>query len=559
MKPIKALVAIFRSYTYGEKVLTGIAFASILAMFVKMMLFPYGVFNFGEANIYTEGLVSSNGFQNINPLFVDYNSADREVSRLVFSGLMKYDPDKRTIVDDMAVLTINEDKTEYTFALRQGLKWHDGAPVTADDVYFTYHDVVMDKGFNNDILRTNFGGIGIEQIDEKTIKFSLEKPNIFFVSNFTTGILPKHILGDIAPYDLIKNEFNKKPVGTGPYMMLEPIERFSDGRMQATLERSPYYYSDPSAIEKVRFIAYPTMAQLIDESNSVNGIVRITGNDIAAFKDNERFNLISYELPQYTAVFMNMESQLIKDDKNIRLALQKAVDKGELIALFNDKIAVDTPLMQLDQKDWVYQASAEQAEGALKDAGYSYDDGDTQHVGYRFNDDGEVLELRFVALNHPDATYEFEETLKTVNFLKDSWEKVGFSIIRDLQEPMPFKQILKSRSYDLLFIGQSLGYNLDTYSYWHSTQADPMGQNLSNYKSFNVDSLIENIRAEFEREKRDDLLLELAEQMKEDIPAIFLYRPVYYYATDSKIEGISMDGLVYPSDRFSRISEWVFS
>ena len=115
-----------------------------------------------------------------------------------------------------------------------------------------------------------------------------------------------------------------------------------------------------------------------------------------------------------------------------------------------------------------------------------------------------------------------------------------------------------SRQYDLLLVGQLLGYNLDTYSYWHSTQANPLGQNLSNYKSFQVDSLIENIRSTFDIEEREEYLNDLAERLKDDVPAIFLYRPIYYYATDAKITGLTMDSVVYPSDRFSSMYLWSF-
>jgi peptide/nickel transport system substrate-binding protein len=564
MKPIKSIIAIFKSYDFRDRVLSGLAIAIFLAMVVKMIFFPYGLFGFGESNIYTEGIVAKNGIQNINPLFVDYNEADMEVSRLVFSGLMKYDPEKRAVVDDIAVLSINEDKTEYTFTMRDGLKWHDGKALTAEDVYFTYHDLVMAETFQNEILKTNFAGIEIEMPDEKTIKFTLEKPNIFFVNNLTTGILPEHILGDVDPYDLLRHEFNKMPIGSGPYMVIEAVESFSDDRMQVTLTRNPYYYGNPSEIEFMRFIVYPTMDQLLEHIDAVNGVVKITGDYILDFQNNDRFELFSYQLPQYTAVFMNMESKILKDYKNVRLALQKAIDKEQLIEMFVDKIPVDTPLMELNQEEWVYQASVEQAQGALKDAGFNYAPDDKEHAGIRYNDDGVALELNLIARLYEEKTEKgeknpkYEETLKVVTFLQDAWEGIGFSIQVEFLPEEQFKERMMNRSYDLLLVGQSLGYNLDTYSYWHSTQASPMGLNLSNYKSFQVDSLIEDIRSVFNLEKRERELRELAETIAEDIPAVFLYRPVYYYASDGKVSGIFMEGVVFSSDRFHGISKWKF-
>jgi peptide/nickel transport system substrate-binding protein len=559
MNFIKTILAVFKSYDYRDKLISAFSIAVVLAMIVKVMIFPYGLFGFGEYNIYTEGIVAKNGIQNLNPLFVDYNEADREISSLLFSGLMRYDSEKRAVVDDMAVLTINEDKTEYTFVMREGIKWHDGEPLTADDVYFTFHDVVMDEGFQNEILKTNFAGVEIEQLDQKTIKFKLAKPNIFFVNNFTTGILPKHVLEGVDVADILQNEFNKSPLGSGPYMITEPVESFSDGRTQVTLTRNPYYYGSLSEIENMRFIVYSTMEELIDEIDAVNGVVKVTGDYILDFKNNERFDLISYELPQYTAVFMNMESKLLKDNKNVRLALQKAIDKDELISMFIDKIPVDTPLMQLNQEDWVYQANKDEAQGALKDAGYNYAKEDTERAGIRYDDNGVALELNFIVRLYEEGTPLYEETKKIVDFLQTQWEDIGFSILVEFLSEEDFKTRIMNRTYDLLLVGQSLGYNLDTYSYWHSTQATPMGLNLSNYKSFQVDSLIEDVRSVFNVEKRGKELRDLAEQIRVDIPAIFLFRPIYYYAFDGKVSGISMDGVVYPSDRFSGISNWKFN
>ena len=214
--------------------------------------------------------------------------------------------------------------------------------------------------------------------------------------------------------------------------------------------------------------------------------------------------------------------------------------------------------MELNQEDWEYQSDLEQAQGALKDAGYTYQEEDTEQVGIRYNDDGVGLELRLVARAYDTDSYQYEETTAVVSYMQEIWESIGFSIKVDFLDADLFKEAVMSRQYDLLLVGQLLGYNLDTYSYWHSTQANPLGQNLSNYKSFQVDSLIENIRSTFDVEEREQYLNDLAEKLKEDVPAIFLYRPIYYYATDSKVSDLTMDSVVYSSDRFSTMRSWSF-
>lgn len=555
---LKKFPQVLKTYTYADKVLSVTAIVVFLLMIVKMIIFPYGLFGFGATSIYTEGIVAKNGIQNINPLFVDYNEADREVSRLVFSGLMKYDPTKKAVVDDMAALAVNDEKTEYTFKIRDGLSWHDGKPVTLEDVYFTFHDIIADTSFPNEILKTNFSGVKIEKIDHQTIKFTLEKPNVFFIGNFTVGILPKHILGNVSPSDILEHDFNKKPIGTGPYMVTEPVEAFS-GRTQITLTRNPNYYGQLSEVEFMRFIAYPTMDDLVEEISAVNGVVKVSGNYITEFVNNERFELLPYRLPQYTAVFLNLESKILKDNDKIRLAMQKALDKEALIGDSLDKIRIDTPLLELNQVEWIYKANVDEANSALKEAGYKYHADDAEQEGIRYDSEDEALELKLVARLYDEGTYQLDETKKIVKFLEESWENIGFSIQVEFLPLEVFNEKVASRQYDLLLVGQNLGYNQDTYSYWHSAQANPLGQNLSNYKSFQVDSLIEDIRSVFDLQTRQDKLKELATKIREDIPAIFLYTPVYYYASDGKIPDISMEGVVFPSDRFSSINQWKFS
>lgn len=548
---------IFKSYKSTDIILSGLGFIVFLLMILKMIIFPYGMFGFGDSNIYTEALISRNGFQSLNPLFVDYNEADREASRLIFSGLMKYDPEKRAIVDDMATLVISADNKEYILTLKDDIKWHDGKILTTDDVFFTYNDLIMNPSFQNQILKANFAGVKIEVIDTRSIKFILEKPNSFFITNLIIGILPKHKLVGVDPYNLLIDDFNKKPIGSGPFMIKEPIEMFKDGHMQVTLYKNPNYYAEQSEVEILRLIAYLSMDDLILNINSINAVTKISGSFIDYFKNNIRFSTMSYELPQYTTVFMNMESEFLKS-KNVRIALQKSIDKNELLSNFVDKKPVDTPLMELDQSVWVYQANKTEANGALKDAGFTYTESDVEKTGFRFNEDNQALELRLIARQYNQGTQQYDDLQKVITYLNDSWESIGIDIVVEFLYDDEFEDRITRRDYDLLLIGQSMGYNLDTYSFWHSSQASPSGLNFSNYKSFAVDSLIADIRTTFDNSRRQDKLNELAKQISEDLPAIFLYRPVYYYAFDKKLSGVSMDSVVFASDRYANMYNWEF-
>ena len=110
----------------------------------------------------------------------------------------------------------------------------------------------------------------------------------------------------------------------------------------------------------------------------------------------------------------------------------------------------------------------------------------------------------------------------------------------------------------MLLYGQNLGYNLDTYSYWHSSQATEYGLNLSNYRNPNADAYIERIRSTFDADEKDELLKSLAETIEEDIPAVFLYTPSYYFLVDERVQGVAIEDIRFPSDRFATIADWYF-
>lgn len=158
-----------------------------------------------DGGVYTEGLVGK--ITNLNPLLAR-SAADRDISRLIFSGLTRYNPSTGEIEEDLATYTLSSDKRVYSFILRDNLFWHDGEPLTVDDVIYTYKIVLQNPYFHNRFLQEAFRDIEIERISDKELRFSLATPYAFFLANVTTGILPKHILNLVPIEDLPTSDFN---------------------------------------------------------------------------------------------------------------------------------------------------------------------------------------------------------------------------------------------------------------------------------------------------------------------------------------------------------------
>jgi len=546
---------VLRSYNIEEKVISLVVavvvvvllFQSVVDLFKRPELFA------GEGGYYTEGLLNERPTL-LNPVYTDLAEANRDISSLIFSGLTRYDPSLQAFVKDLAELKISEDKKTYTFTLRDGVTWHDGEPLTAADVFFTFHDVIQHEDFQNPVLHANFDGVEVKQIDEKTVEFVLSKPNSFFITNLNVGILPEHILAGIPVMELPQSSFNFHPVGTGPYKVDDPLEVLTDGRQRVLLSLSEDFYATKPKIQNIRFHIYPDADSMLKEQGTLNIIAKVPRPVQDEIEGAGRFDLLKYELPQYTAVFMNMDSPILQKDK-VRIALQKAIDKEKLLEVLPNKTRVDTPLMSLDQAEWLYKVNIEEAQGALFDSGYKMN-ADDESDPYRKDTEGENLKLVLLVRMLNENPFAAEEMQTAVDFLTESWKAVGVEIDAQFEPIDLFGARVQARDYDLLLTGESLGYNRDTYSYWHSTQAGENGLNLSNYRSFAADSYIENIRDTFDPDEKDEYLEELAEVIAEEVPAIFLYRPSYSLATDNKVKNISLQNLAYPSDRFASVSDW---
>ncbi len=543
------------SYSIEEKII------SLVLVIISVVAAINGFMDFFKSNnplenqsgYYSEGILSERPAI-INPLYTDYSDANRDLSALIFSGLTRYDSKLKAFVGDLADLTIMEDKKTYLFKIKPNVYWHDYETLTADDVLFTFVDIIQNPDFQNPVLKANFDGVEIVKMDDYTIKFILNNPNSFFITNLNVGILPKHILSkNINVAELPYSSFNVKPVGTGPYMINDAMEIFPDGRQRIILKKFDRYYAESSKIKNIRFTVYPDAESMLKERNVLDVVSKVPKSILADINKESRFVLDTYRIPQYSAVFFNMDTPVLKNFK-LRLALQKAIDKDALLKLIDNKERIDTPLLELNQKDWLIKPNLEEAKGALFDSGYKIDS--VEKNIYRKDRDGIDLKLNLLVRAYDLGSVQADETTKIVGFLLESWKKMGLRIEINYQPVDIFNSMLENRKYDLVLTGQSLGYNLDTYSYWHSSQANVNGLNVSNYKSFAADSFIERIRSTFDQRQKENLVNQLSSVLSNDIPAIFLYRPLYIYADNNKVKGVNFEGWVYPADRFGNIKDW---
>ncbi len=503
--------------------------------------------------LFSEGLYGS--VQKLNPLYTDFNPVDQDISQLIFCSLSSFDPEGGKEengaggpVESIATHTLDEGKTVYTFTIKPGITWHDGVPVTADDVMFTYKVLIQNEKFQNHILKSTFADTEIKKVDERTVQFLLKSPNSFFFSSTIVGLLPYHILKDVSVETLSTHEFNTKPVGCGPFQFDSMVKE--DDITQVRLKKFDGYFEKGGDITQVVFYVYPDFSVIDKYKNNLHGIARIPQYAKESFED-DRFEFIEYTLPQYTALFINTESAFLKSNKT-RLGIKKAIEKQSIVDAIGYTKIIDTPLLELSQDDWINRSNTKEAMGSLFDAGWKFN----YEKGVRVNDKGELLHLRLVSRLYEPGSKAEETTVKVVRNIELQLQAVGIKL-KIIRLPLAeFEETLAKRDYDLLLYGQSMGYNLDTYSFWHSSQSAGKGLNLSNYGNPQADSLIEYIRHDFDPETKQIKLEKLAEILSEDVPAVFLYTPTYYYALDKNFNGAKLLKMATPTDRLSKLHLW---
>jgi peptide/nickel transport system substrate-binding protein len=168
--------------------------------------------------VYSEAVAGT--WQRVNPLFVNSNEVDADLSALVFSGLVRIGKDGSVLPDLAAELPeVSDGGATYTFRIRANARWHDGEPVTSRDVAFTV-GILQDPDFDDAAMAEGWLGVTVETPDDSTVVIRLRQPSApFLARSATVGLLPEHLLRGKRAQELESDAFNARPVGSGPYRL----------------------------------------------------------------------------------------------------------------------------------------------------------------------------------------------------------------------------------------------------------------------------------------------------------------------------------------------------
>ncbi|OGG86201.1 hypothetical protein A2392_01940 [Candidatus Kaiserbacteria bacterium RIFOXYB1_FULL_46_14] len=499
-----------------------------------------------------EGAIGSPRF--INPVLA-ITRADHDLVALTYSGILRLSPSGEFENDLAESVTISDDGRVYNVILRQDRKWHDGTPVTAEDIAYTI--ALIQNPDLKSPLRGNWSGVTVELIGRYEINFVLENPYAPFVENMTVGILPKHIWETLSDEELPFSQHNIEPIGSGPYEVAE-IKRNPAGLVSEYHLRVSPHYNEQTNLNQITIRFYQNEEAILNALKE--GKINATGalserwlNDIS----RDDFNFISEPLPRVFSVFYNQNKNPALRDKAVREALSVVVDRDELLKLAVNGYgrAAYSPLppgfTDVPETTSNYGTKEERLKAArqiLEAGGWAIG----ANGRYEKKIDGIDSPLTITMRSGNSLLFE---TISS--YLTGIWQEMGADVSVELYEQSDLVQtIIRPRDYQILIFGADIGRSLDLYPFWHSSQREDPGLNVSLYANIAVDQLVSELRTATSSELRTDLLRQFSNEIANEQPATFLFAPSFEYVIDSHISTAEMKRIQRPSERFSNVTDW---
>jgi len=260
-----------------------------------------------SGGIYTEALVGN--FLRFNPILDRYNQPDQDVDRLIFSSLVKFDANGFPQPDLAETWSYTSDGTRFTFSLRQNAYWHDGTPVTAQDVAFTVSLMKSEHQLIPEDLRKFWSEIQVDVVSDTVIEFALPEAFAPFLDYLSFQVLPVHLLGNLSVDQLVDHPFNLAPVGSGPYKFSKFL--VEDGVVTGVdLVANADFYGGRPYIDEVVFQYYPSEAQAwaAYQAGEVDGISAISNDILPEVLADPTLKLYSSRMPRLSIVFLNLKT-----------------------------------------------------------------------------------------------------------------------------------------------------------------------------------------------------------------------------------------------------------
>jgi peptide/nickel transport system substrate-binding protein len=457
-------------------------------------------------------------------------SAASAIAGNIFNSLLKYDKNLDLAAELAESWDVSDDQKTITFHLKKNLKWADGAPLTSDDVLFTWQKVTDDN------TRTPYGSdykmvVKAETPDANTFRVTYDVPYAPALSTWAgLHILPKHLLKD---QDINTTAFARNPVGSHYYK----LESWKNGQY-IKLTRNTNATQGQAKIDDLLSRIIPDKAAQFLELSADNidmmGLNPIQYARVLPARPELNKNIALYkELGNsYTYLGFNLKRKPF-DDVRVRQAINFAINKQEIIdgVLLGLGEPVASPYKPGTR--WSnpslnpYPYDPNKAKALLKAAGFADSNGDGI-----LDKDGKPFSFEILTTN--------KEREMSAVLIQRRLKEVGVQVnIRMLEWASFLGRFVEPREFDAIVLGWGLGLDPDQYSIWHSSQQAAKQFNFIGYNNPQVDKLLEAGRLELDTDKRMKIYHEFAKILLEDSPIVYLSAGYGLNAIHKRVQGIS--------------------
>lgn len=498
---------------------------------------------------FVEGVVGAPNA--LNPLFSDAYPVDRELVDLVFDGLTTFDASGKLVPVLAEQWTVGEDGRSVRFLLREGLTWHDGEPVTANDVAFTY-GLMQDATFpGSAALQTLWQTVTINVIDARTVDFILAAPYAPFLEATTRGILPAHILEGETAVSLLTHPFNQSPIGTGPFMVETDQDWRQTGRL--LLSPNPDHFQQGTQLAHLEFRFFPDERSLLDAfaNGDVQAVNHISDEMLPEIAAEAHVRLFTATDERLTVLLFNQrqEAENKLQSVTMRQALAFGMDRQAVLdqVLNGQGVLLEGPYLP---NSWLYQPAAytaysnqpEQAIARLEENGWLVPEG--QVMRWR---EGDPLSIRLVALRQDEGL---------VTAVVDQWATLGIDVQVNLYSSLnELQQTLTNGDFDAAVVDVVPSLDPDLYDFW-SQEAIVRGQNYGGWNNRRASEALEAARQLWRVDERRPYYESFLRFYDAELPALTLYQHVTTYALSSEVNLAEIGLVERPRDRYQTFAQW---
>ncbi len=430
------------------------------------------------------------------------------VNDLFYDGLVMWDEELN--VQPLVAEDYELTEEVFTFYLREGVKFHDGKELTAEDVKYTF-DTIRDPDFEARNLPLYEPVAEIEIVDDYTVKFHLSEPNAPLIYYLHVGIIPKHIAEEEGDEYLQTN-----PVGAGPF---EFVEWSPNDYIE--LKANDDYWDGRPHIDKIMFKPIPEdVTRRVElETGGVHIAFPVPPEDVERMQEDPDVDL--QEQPGSGFEYISFDhTQPPFDDVRVRQAIAYAIDREEIIdhVYWGLRDVAYSPIIP---QSWghnpdvhKFEFNPEKARELLEEAGY---------------EDGFEIDLK---ISESDPRREISEILQY------ELDDFGIDITITEQEWGAFYDDILNMDFDMYILGWGAQTDPDRglYRQFHSDNFPPEGANRQRYSNERVDELLDLARTTMDVEQRKQYYYEIQEILAEDQSYVYLNYTVDFCAVNPELE-----------------------